>query len=265
MKNINEFKPLYTKDWQVALGTLALPLAGVVGAVVAMLRARGTSQFFVWAPVALISLTSMFLLLWQTRMGAAAQLTAVPGATALVWTLVPALRNSPSALVRTFGVVAAFLLVSGLGVQIVLGQIPGPKPTARSKAIDRANARCPTLPALSPISRLPATTIFTFVDLGPRLITVTHHKAIAGPYHRNGGAILDVHHAFDGTPDRARAIIKEHGATLLMTCPNFSEATVYRARSPGGFYSQLASGKKFDWLEPVALPAGSPLLLWRVK
>jgi hypothetical protein len=265
LKNINEFKPLYTKDWQVIVGTLSLPLAGVIGAVVATLRARGTPNFAVWAPVALISLTSMLLLLWQTRMGAAAQLTAVPGATALTWLLVPALRRSTSVLARTIGVVVAILLISGLGVQYVLGQIPGPKATARSKAIDKANARCPTLPALAPIARLPATTIFTFVDLGPRLITVTPHKAIAGPYHRNGDAILDVHHAFDGTPDTARAIIKRHGASLLMTCPNMSESTVYRARSPKGFYSQLASRKKFDWLEPVPLPKGSPLLLWRVK
>ncbi len=265
LKNINEFKPLYTKDWQVIVGTLALPLAGVIGAIVATLRARGTPKFAVWAPVALISLTSMLLLLWQTRMGAAAQLTAVPGATALTWLLVPALRRSPSVLARTVGVVAVILLISGLGVQFVLGKIPGPKPTARSKAIDKANARCPTLPAMAPIAKLPATTIFTFVDLGPRLITVTSHKAIAGPYHRNGDAILDVHHAFDGTPANAQAIIKRHGATLLMTCPNMSESTVYRSRSPKGFYSQLASGKKFDWLEPVPLPKGSPLLLWRVK
>ncbi len=265
LKNINEFKPLYTKDWQVVVGTLALPLAGVIGAIVATLRARGTPNFAVWAPVALISLTSMLLLLWQTRMGAAAQLTAVPGATALTWLLVPILRRSTSVLTRTIGVAFVILLISGLGAQIVLGNIPGKKATARSKAIDKANARCPTLPALAPIARLPATTIFTFVDLGPRLITVTPHKAIAGPYHRNGDAILDVHHAFDGAPENAHAIIKRHGATLLMTCPNMSESTVYRSRSPKGFYAQLASGKKFDWLEPVPLPKGSPLLLWRVK
>jgi hypothetical protein len=150
-------------------------------------------------------------------------------------------------------------------VQFVLGKSPGNKPTVRSKAIDKANARCPTLPAMAPIAKLPATTIFTFVDLGPRLITVTPHKAIAGPYHRNGDAILDVHHAFDGTPATAHAMMKRHGATLLMTCPNMSESTVYRARSPKGFYSQLATGTKFDWLEPVPLPAGSPLLVWRVK
>ena len=35
--------------------------------------------------------------------------------------------------------------------------------------------------------RQPKGMVFTFVDLGPRLITVTHHDAIVGPYHRNAG------------------------------------------------------------------------------
>jgi hypothetical protein len=112
---------------------------------------------------------------------------------------------------------------------------------------------------------MPATTIFTFADLGPRLITVTHHKAVAGPYHRNGDAILDVYHAFAGSPESARAIMLRHGATLLMTCPNMSEATVHRAQHKNGFYARLAKGETFDWLTPVPMPKGSPLLVWRIK
>ncbi|RZM23171.1 MAG: AcrB/AcrD/AcrF family protein, partial [Sphingomonas sp.] len=86
-----------------------------------------------------------------------------------------------------------------------------------------------------------------------------------GPYHRNGDAILDVQHAFSGTPENFRAIAKRHGATLLLVCPNLSESTIYRVRSPQGFYAQLAHRKTFDWLEPIDLPRGSPLRLWRIK
>ena len=39
---------------------------------------------------------------------------------------------------------------------------------------------------LRPVALQPKGIVFTFVDLGPRLITVTHHDAITGPYHRNG-------------------------------------------------------------------------------
>ncbi len=263
--NIREAKPLYTQAWTVVMLVVALPVVGVIGSGWSTWRARGTDRFGAWATVALVSLVSLLLVLWQTRQGPAAQLMGVFGAVALIWHFVPRLLKSGSVLVRTIGVVAAMLAFSGLAVQLAIGQIPGTPPTKREQAIGKANSWCPTLPALRPIAQIPATTIFTFVDLGPRLITVTHHRAVAGPYHRNGAAILDVHHAFDGDPLPARAIMLKHGATLLMTCPNMSESTVYRARSPHGFYARLADGERFNWLDPVPLPSGSPLLLWRIK
>ena len=72
-------------------------------------------------------------------------------------------------------------------------------------------------------------------------------------------------HAFQGSPDRARAIMHRHGATLLLVCPNMAESTVYRARAPGGFYGQLAHDRRFAWLTPLPLPKGSPLRLFRIS
>ena len=206
------------------------------------------------------------MLFWQTRIATAAQLIGTVGVTALGWGLLRriAALGAPVA-ARVAGGAAALGLLSGLGAYYAAKLIPADPPTARSEAITQATRRCPTLPALAPIARLPATTVMTFVDLGPRLIAVTHHSAIAGPYHRNGAAILDIHHAFDGPPDQARAIARRHGATLLLTCPNMAESTIYRARSPHGFYAQLASGKRFPWLEPVPLPGHSPYRLWRIR
>jgi hypothetical protein len=262
--NIREAKPLYSQPWATFVKVVSLPVVGVIGSFWAAGRARAEGRFGAWAPVALVSLVSLLLVLWQTRQGPAAQLMAVPGATAAIWYLVPKFCSSTSVLVRVIGVAATVLIVSGVAVPMAVDQFPAKPVTARSKAIGEANARCSTLPALAPIARLPATTIFTFVDLGPRLINVTPQKAVAGPYHRNGEAILDVHHAFDGTPEVARAIMLKHGATLLLTCPNMSESTNYRSRSPKGFYSRLAKGEKFAWLESMPLPERSPLLLWRI-
>jgi hypothetical protein len=107
--------------------------------------------------------------------------------------------------------------------------------------------------------------VFTFIDLGPRLITVTHHDAVAGPYHRNGDAILDVQHAFEGSPETFRTIAAKHGATLLLICPNMAESTVYRARAHGGFYHRLAHGETIPWLKPLPLPAKDPLRLFQIE
>jgi hypothetical protein len=270
--NVREAKPLYTQPWVTIATVISLPVVGVIGSIWAAWRAWGTRPFGTWAPIALVSLVSLLLVLWQTRQGPAAQLMAVPGATALCWAIIPKLANHRSVFVRTFGVVAAFLSLSGIATGLIVTNLPaaaakpGAKKDAKAdKAIGIANARCPSLSAMKPVAQLPATTIFTFVDLGPRLITVTHHKAIAGPYHRNGDAILDVHHAFGGTPENARAIMLRHGATLLMTCPNMSESTVHRYRHKTGFYARLAKGERFDWLTPVPMPKGSPLLVWAIR
>jgi len=265
LSNVREAKPLYTQGWQAVLGTAILPLIGIIGSVWAAWRARATERFAPWLAVALVSIVSALLLLWQTRAGPAAQLMAVPGATALAWAILPYLAWHRLMAVRTLGVIAGVLVVSGAGLAFTLPYLNADRPTMRSKLISQANSRCPSLGAMRGVGRLPATTIFTFVDLGPRLITVTHHKAVAGPYHRNGAAILDVHHAFGGSPEQARAIMRRHRATLLMTCPNMSEATVHRARHRNGFYSRLAKGARFDWLTPVPMPKGSPLLVWRIR
>ena len=265
LSNVREAKPITKQGWDTALAVAILPVIGAIGSVWMVWMARGTARFAVWVPVALVSIVSALLLLWQMRAGAAAQLMAVPGATAVAWAILPRLAWHRLMAVRTLGVIAAVLAISGAGLILALPHLKTTKTTERTKLINRANFRCPSLAALRPVAQLPATTIFTFVDLGPRLINVTHHKAVAGPYHRNGDAILDVHHAFGRSPDEAQAIMKRHGATLLMTCPNMSEATVHRARHPNGFYSRLAKGEKFGWLTPVPMPNGSPLLVWRIN
>jgi hypothetical protein len=241
-------------------------LIGLFGSFWALWRERMSERGAAWASVALLSLLSALMLLWQTRAAASALMLAVPGATALGWAMIPKLRAHHNMFVRVFGTTAAFMLVSGLWAQLVIGQIPDPKvATPRMKLVNKANSTCPTIPALRPIALLPKATIMTFVDLGPRLITMTHHNAIAGPYHRNGDAILDIHKVFRGQPAEARAIMKRHGATMLLICPNMSESTIYAAQNPKGFYVQLAKGQVPNWLEPVALPARSPYTLWQVK
>lgn len=250
----------------MVLVELTIPAIGLIGAGWGIWRARRQEAVYCWLSIVVLSLFSVGMLFWQVRAGPAAQLIGVAGAAFLGWNLIGWFGSSKRMLVRVFGSAGAILLVSGAAVYATIPLLPKEhKDKAYWDKVETANRRCPTLPALRPIALLPPATIMTFVDLGPRLITVTHHKAIAGPYHRNGAAILDIHHAFDGPPEQARAIAKKHGATLLLVCPYLSESTVYRARSPKGFYARLGKGERFPWLEPVALPKGSPYWLWRIR
>lgn len=265
LSNVREAKPIYRHPFRTGFPLAALPVMGIIGAGIATWRARNSARLVGWACVSLFLLFSAAMLLWQVRAGAAAQLMAIPGVTALAALLLPWLLAQRSIFVRVFAGAAVFALISGSFASMMLRTLPIDRPAPYVQRVNRATGRCLTVPALEPLNRMPRTTIFTFVDLGPRLITLTHHDAIAGPYHRNGEAILDVHHAFKGSPEQARAIMLKHGATLMLVCPNMAESTVYRDKAPGGFYDRLAHGEKFDWLTPLPLPKGSPLRLFRIK
>ena len=265
LNNVREAKPIYHHPWRVGVAIAALPIAGLIGAVFAAWRARGTPAMAAWIPVTLFTAFAAAMLLWQVRAGPAAQMLAVPGATALAWIVLPWCLGHRLMLVRVFGTTAAFVAVSGLFAGLMIQYLPIDRPNARTKLINRANGQCLSQPRLAALNRYPATTIFTFTDLGPRLIATTHHNAIAGPYHRNEAAILDVQHGFTRGPENFRETARRHGATLLLVCPNMAESTVYRARNPDGFYGQLAQNRVPDWLEPMPIQKGSPFRLFRIR
>jgi hypothetical protein len=262
--NVREAKPIYQHGWRTALQVGALPIVGLIGSLIALWRARSGPLRLPWAAVTLLASLSAALLLWQTRAGPAAQLLAVPGATALGWLLLSSLwahgLHSRLAWGSALGLALLALLVTG----IVTKAVPATPLGKARKAVSLANRRCPTLPALRPVARMPPATILTFVDFGPRLITVTHHRAIAGPYHRNQQAILDVQHSFRAqSPEVAHGVMRRYGATMLLICPGMSESTLYASQNKTGFYRQLVRGRVPAWLEPVELPKGSPFKLWR--
>jgi hypothetical protein len=259
--NVREARPLYMHGYSTAIAVAALPVAGLVGYAIMLWRHRREEPKLVaWGATAAPALLAALLLLWQSRAGPAAQLLAVPGATALVWLTV----TSRFMLVRVIGTVALFLLASGLLPQQILSYFP-PKPRPGMKVVNKANNLCPTLGALRPVAQVPKGQVLTFVDLGPRLITLTHHDAVAGPYHRNGRDIIDVMRTFRGTAEAARSTIERRRIDYVLICPGLSESTVYASQARDGFYMQLVRGKVPAWLQPVPLPAKSPYRMWRVR
>jgi hypothetical protein len=204
------------------------------------------------------------LLFWQTRTGPAAQMMAVVGAAALVWFLVPLFWNSKYSAVRVFGAAAAFIIGAGAAGPFVLNFIPEAKPTAQEAAIGKANRLCGSMWGMRPVALEPRGVVLTFVDLGPRLIAVTHHDALAGPYHRNGQQIADVMNFWRGDAEQAHRIAASYHAIYVLSCPRSSTTTIFVAEAPKGFYVQLERGQVPKWLQPVTLPKDSPFKLWKV-
>jgi hypothetical protein len=266
LNNVKEAKPIWGHPFRIGFPIVALPVVGLIGTLVGAWWARTRGRTADWWPAALFGGFALVMLLWQVRAGPAAQLLAVPGVTALAWVLIPGLRNSRSFLVRVLGPVAVLAVaMAGLFAAWAVNWARVDPPSNFTRAVNTASGECMRTSRLLLLNRFPPATIFSFVDLGPRIITITHHKAVAGPYHRNGDAILDVKHAFGRSPDEARAIMRRHGATLLLTCPNMAESTIYRARNKGGFYDRLARGENFAWLASLPLPRGSPYRIYRIE
>jgi len=280
LANIREAKPITAQAQSLVVPLLAIPLAGLIGLLWALWDARRDSErLWAWATVGLMMLFSTALLFWQLRAGPAAQLLAIPPAAWAAHRLIAAIfvgtRRVRIAAGAGVALLTAVACAYPLYPQIMSGwaELTGNKPKpwrpsaiARNDAIKKANGRCRTLPALEILDQLPPATIFTMVDLGPRLIATTHHSALAGPYHRNGATILDMHHAYDGPADAFRPIAARHHATYLLVCPHFPEGTIYQSRSPRGFYADLMRGTIPGWLVPVTLKSGMtlPYQLYRI-
>lgn len=257
---IREAKPITAQAPNVWLPMVALPVAGLLCSLLGCWACRGDRErLWAWGTVTLMILFSGCLLFWAIRAAPAAQLLAIPPAAWASWALLSGLWRGrwPVRLASGAGVAALAVVFCAYPLYPVIAPAFGGNgantAAAGKKPRHSANALCRAEPALAPLDQLPPAVIFTMVDLGPRVIALTHHSVIAGPYHRNGAAILDVHHAMDGSPERFRAIAAAHDARYVLLCPGFPEGTIYQRRSPGGFYAQMMRGQVPDWLEPVRL------------
>jgi len=265
LSKVREAMPVWRHGASTATAILTLPVTGLVGyALMLWMSRRDPARLLIWIALAALGALATALLCWQTRAGPAAQLLSIPGATALAWAAALWVVNARFMAVRIAAVVAIALLVFGLASGFGSAFLPGRPATKGRQAISAANGACPTLRALRPIARQPRGRVLTFVDLGPRLITVTPHDAVTGPYHRNAAQIIDVMRAWRGTPENARATIERYRIDYVLICPNLSESTIYRSEAPQGFYMRLIRGRVPAWLRPVPLPAGSPYRMWTV-
>lgn len=265
LSHVKEARPVYRHGWRLAVLIAALPITGAIGWGLLVWKRRGERERLrATIGAALPGIAATLLLLWQTRTGPAAQMMSVVGAAALPWFLLPIFWRSERALVRVTGAVLVALLGAGAIVPLVLDFIPQPRPSPRDIAIGKANRLCGSMWGMRPVALQPKGIVFTFIDLGPRLIAVTHHDSIAGPYHRNGQQIADVMNAWRGSPEQAHGLIAKYHSDYVLSCPGSSTTTIFESETPKGFYSRLQRGQVPKWLVPVALPADSPFKMWKV-
>ena len=268
LRYVREARPLWKHGAEIAWLVISVPLAALLGWSLLLRRVWDVpdQRRRVLAAIA-PGLAAIALLAWQTRVGPASEALAIPGAVAVIALLFPQFFRHKNSVVMVIGSFVAVLVGLGAAIPLVFNALPifpAKKVSAYERKVNRANRLCPMLAALKPIAQQPRGTIFTFVDLAPRLMSVTGQSAIAGPYHRNAQAIVDANLMWRGSADQAHQLVQKYRADYVLTCPDLSQATIYRSETPNGFYMQLERGQVPGWMQPIDLGPYSPYKMWRV-
>ena len=113
-------------------------------------------------------------------------------------------------------------------------------------------------------ARSPAT-VLAISNLGTPILAFTRHHVFAGPYHRNITGNLFALDAFMGTPEQARAMVRDNRIGIVAICRGNGETALLARWAPTGFLATFINGQQPDWLEKLPQAAGQPLEIYRVR
>ncbi|VXC81536.1 hypothetical protein [Sphingomonas sp. 8AM] len=254
-----EGRPVWEQQPVWAAATMALPLAGLIGAAIAWHDASGEARAR-WAMVALLLLATTLTALAVSRAGATANALAAPAAAVWLTQLLTRARAIRKQVPRVAATLATLTLAApGTLAATALNAVP-----LHGAATTQLSHRppCSDNRDMRVLATLPPGVVFAPIDLTPALLLDTPHRAVAGGYHRAAPAIARVITGFSAAPAAARIAIHAAHADYLAVCPGMQEMVAYRDRAPDGLWARLERGERFQWLRPV--PVRGPALVWRV-
>ncbi|MGL4238267.1 hypothetical protein [Tabrizicola sp.] len=132
-----------------------------------------------------------------------------------------------------------------------------PKPVTSANAsvnVPFSRKNCRTETALAEIARVPPALMFSTINLGPSIITYTHHSATSASYHRSVDALWNGLGAFT-TDDLLRAAVAKSGADYLVLCAGS------RIERDNPLTSAIVAGDLPNWLTDVTVDRSEVRLL----
>jgi hypothetical protein len=115
------------------------------------------------------------------------------------------------------------------------------------------------------LANLPAGMIATDIDYGPFILALTHHSALAGPYHRLSAGILAAHRVFALPPQGARDVVLRNHVVYVATCGVDPLADLTADERTASLSHHLAAGDLPDWLEKLPVKDGDVFTVYRVR
>lgn len=271
-QNVGEGLPIWRQDIPTALQCLIPPLIALWATRKLGLGAVGAERRW-WTDYGLLLGGATALTIVVTRGAAvAAALAAIP----LGWQLTRWLGDfrEQASLLRKAAIVGSVTIALLPASPWALLSLARPAVPGNAASIELANSAgqapgrassCRIPEAAASLRALPKGNILAPLDIGPRLLLETRHTVVATGHHRGAKAMREVIDAFRGDAANARELTKRRSIDYLVFCPDLAEPGLYAYYAPNGFAAQLRRGQVPDWLEPVALPAGANLRVWKVK
>jgi hypothetical protein len=238
---------------------LAFPCVVIASAILTIWR--GVRTPLAWAPIAALAVATL-IAAGTIRMAMYVVWLGMPFVGVAVHALTE--RTSRPLLTRTGAAALASQPVVSLAVIWAAAAIAQPmaKPASAKAAplwtLDVSNCFRPDI--YRPVAALPPGLIFGPLELGPSLLAFTPHSVIGAGYHRADKSILFEEEVMRGPTSVARERMRERGVAYVMTCADFPAYP-----NPQAFYNALLTQSAVPWLEPVPLPPGNVLRIWRVR
>ncbi len=135
---------------------------------------------------------------------------------------------------------------------------------ALTKGLSTAELNCFDPASAALFDEVPHGLVLSPLFYGSTVLKLSGHDVVAGPYHRNGQAILDAIGAMHGSPAEAKAIVDRRGVDYVAICAVSQESAIAAHKAPHGLLADLLTGETPDWLQPVPAKEGTALRLWRV-
>lgn len=240
------------------------PFIGIVCAFV-MLRRADADRRFGWSLVFGLLAITTWLMFLQLRAATGPNALAAVAAAAVAAMLLPRARAIPAMLPRIgatalvlVGLTSALPMFAALAAKRVGG-------SGNAAPATETLASCTASATLAPLNGVPKGVIADVFDMGPAILVHTPHSVVAGPYHRNAASIADSVRLWRADDDTAKAIAARYGATYVLGCVGTNDLAAAKKDAPEGLWARLETGEVPAWLEPVPMPKGSPLRLYRIK
>lgn len=165
--------------------------------------------------------------------------------------------GSAPASLATIATVAATLFAPILYPTLV--QLGGSiSPAAATTARVQGDLRTCRLPEhLAPVADMAPGIVLAPSGVSTSLLLLSDHTVLSAPYHRSADAIANGNLPFNKDEAFLRATLARTGADYVLLCR-------FMPHDPTGIAMTLIDGAQAEGLTPIALPDGSPLMLFAV-